>query len=471
MTTLIQIQHLGIFFQHKNCFEDFSADIQAGDCIAIIGKNGSGKSTLLRILLNEVEPSSGLIRISPNTNIGYVPQAIDGFESLSGGQRFNEVLTQALSQHPDILILDEPTNHLDDQNRKSLMRMLKQYRGTLIAASHDIGFLKNCANTLWHIDNGHIHIFKGSYDDYMHEVSSKRASLEYQLKKLGHEKKETHNALMKEQERASKRKSYGEKKYSDDKMALRAAQGHGENTHNKNKKQITQDKDNLVKKLVSLRLPEIITPKFSVQAATLGNQTLVSINNGSVGYSPNETILNDIYLSMHTKSKVAIHGNNGSGKSTFIKAILGDTKVIKQGDWLTPNDIGYLDQHYGTLCSNKTVIETISELATAWNHAELRRHLNDFLFRKNEEVQQKVNSLSGGEKMRLSLAQIAAKTQKLLILDEVTNNIDLDTKEHLLEFLNTYPGGFIIVCHDEGFLEKLALDGSYIIEKRTLKSL
>lgn len=470
MTTLIQIQSLGIFFPHKTCFEDFSADVHSGNRIAIIGKNGSGKSTLLKILLGNIEPSSGIVSITQNTTMGYVPQVIDEFESLSGGQRFNAALTQALDQQPDILLLDEPTNHLDFKNRQSLMRMLRQYQGTLIAILHDIDFLKNCSNTLWHIDDGRVHIFKGTYDDYLNELGSKRTSIEYELKKLESQKKEAHHSLMKEQERASKRKSYGEKKYADDKMALRAAQGQGENTHNKNKKKIALVKDNLLEQLASLRLPETITPKFSIQAATLGNQALLSINEGSIGYS-DDIILRDIYLSMNAKSRIAICGNNGSGKSSLIKAILGNPKIIKKGDWFTPNDIGYLDQHYGTLCPEKTVIETISELVPTWNHAELRQHLNDFLFRKNEEVQQKVESLSGGEKMRLSLAQIAAKTQKLLILDEITNNIDLNTKEHLLQFLNAYPGGFIIVCHDEGFLKKLSLDATYLIENKTLKLL
>ncbi len=103
-----------------------------------------------------------------------------------------------------------------------------------------------------------------------------------------------------------------------------------------------------------------------------------------------------------------------------------------------------------------------------WNHAEIRKHLNDFLFRKNEDVNAKVSQLSGGEKLRLSLAQIAVKTQKFLILDEITNNVDLPTKNHIMEFLNAYPGGYIIVCHDNAFLEKLHLDDIYIIKSKIL---
>ncbi len=468
MTISIQIHELGISFAHKTCFENFSTQVNYGDRIAIIGQNGSGKSTLIKILQNQLEPSSGKIQISKDVIFGYVPQVIYEFESLSGGQRLNQALTKALSVNPNILLLDEPTNHLDYSNRKSLMRMLNNYPGTLIAVSHDVEFLQNCVDTLWHIDNSKIHIFPGNYDDYMREVKIKRTSIEQDLSMLDRQKKDAHQALMKEQERASKRKAYGEKKYADDKLALRAAQGKGENTHNKNKKNISNAKDDLLEKLASLRLPEVLTPKFSLKAADMNDRILVSITDGCVSYKDGEIIVQNINLSLNSKSRIAIQGDNGSGKSTLLKAILGDQSVIKSGNWYTPQDIGYLDQHYSTLSLERSALETIAELAPTWNHAEIRKHLNDFLFRKNEEVNAKVSQLSGGEKLRLSLAQIAAKTQNFLILDEITNNVDLPTKNHIMEFLNTYPGGYIIVCHDNAFLEKLNLNEIYLIKNKTL---
>ena len=468
MTVTIQIHELGISFAHKTCFENFSTTVNYGDRIAIIGQNGSGKSTLIKVLQNQLEPSSGKIQIYKDVIFGYVPQVIYEFECLSGGQRLNQTLTKALSVNPNVLVLDEPTNHLDYSNRKSLMRMLKNYSGTLIAVSHDVEFLQNCVDTLWHIDNGKIHIFSGNYNDYMREVKIKRASIEQDLSILDRKKKDAHQALMKEQERASKRKSYGEKKYAADKLTLRAAQERGENTQNKNKKNIASDKGDLIEKLSTLRLPEVLTPKFSLKAADMKDCILVSITDGSVSYNGGELILKDINISLSSKSRIALQGDNGSGKSTFLKAILGDKSVVKLGNWHMPQEIGYLDQHYVTLSLEKSVFETIAELAPTWNHAEIRKHLNDFLFRKNEEVNAKVSQLSGGEKLRLSLAQIAAKTQKFLILDEITNNVDLLTKNHIMEFLNTYPGGYIIVCHDNAFLEKLHLNEAYLIKNKTL---
>lgn len=474
MSIVIQIQDLGLSFPQKICFEGFSNQIHDENRIAIIGQNGCGKSTLLKILQKKFEPSCGSVKILSGATIGYVPQIIEEFESLSGGQRFNETLTKALSLNPDILLLDEPTNHLDHHNKKSLMRMLRQYRGILITASHDVEFLKNCADTLWHIDNGRISVFKGSYDDYVREIQINRSSLEHELSQLECQKREAHNALMKEQERAKKSGSKGRKSIQERKwptiVSTAKANRAGE-TLGKKQKAIRGKREQLTEQLSDLRIPEIITPKFSIQAAEIRDRALLTIIDGSASYQENSVVIEGINLSMRPLDKIAIRGNNGSGKSTLIKAILNDSRVTRKGDWLAPKNIGYLDQHYCTLSPNKSVLETIEELVLNWEHAQVRRHLNDFLFRKNEEVHAKTETLSGGEKFRLSLAQIAAKTQKLLILDEITNNVDLTCKEHLLKFLRNYPGGFIIVCHDEDFLKNLQLDAIYLIEEQTLKLL
>lgn len=131
-----------------------------------------------------------------------------------------------------------------------------------------------------------------------------------------------------------------------------------------------------------------------------------------------------------------------------------------------PEDIGYLDQHYSTLVSTRTVFEEIQTLAPTWPHEGVRRLLNDFLFRKNEEVLALVSTLSGGEKARLSLAKIAAKTPKLLILDEVTNNLDLETRAHVIQVLNHYPGALIVISHDEEFLKEIGIENFYELKSR-----
>lgn len=462
----IKIQHISLFFTHKICFEDFSVEILYGSRIAIIGRNGSGKSSLLKLLMGEQVVSEGVIHINSDIQISYVPQLIEAFDSLSGGQRFNEALTRALAQDPDILLLDEPTNHLDLNNRKSLMRMLSNYQGTLIIVSHDLELLHNNMNTLWHIDQGRVTVFSGKYDDYMRELKIKRSTIEKDIFRLNREKKDMHTSLMKEQQRASKSQAKGKKSIAQRKWptivsATKVARGN--ETAGRKQAEMSMKKDELNQQLSALYLPEVILPKFSFTAAELADKMLISISRGSIAYHAGDLILEDMHFSVSSKERIAIMGDNGSGKSTLIKALMQSPDVIKSGDWhlCKIEDIGYLDQHYGTLKRDNTVLECIRALRPEWTPVEARRHLNDFLFKKNEEVDARVSSLSGGEKARLSLAQIAAKTPHLLILDEMTNNIDLETREHLIQVISNYPGALIVISHDQSFLEALSINTGY----------
>lgn len=248
-------------------------------------------------------------------------------------------------------------------------------------------------------------------------------------------------------------------------MVNNAKAGRTEETSGRKKSAIDKRKSDLTESLSDLRLPEIIIPKFSLESSDTGRVVVIQISNGSVGYVEGQPILSGINLSLQSGERIAITDDNGSGKSTLIKAIIGDESVCKTCEWhvIKREDIGYLDQHYGTLHPSKTVLETIADLVPAWPHAEIRSHLNHFLFCKNEEVNAFVRTLSGGEKARLSLAQIAAKTPKLLILDEITNNLDLETKEHVVQVLKAYPGGMIIISHEADFLEEIGVNSYFKI--------
>lgn len=470
----IQFESIGLSFPHKPCFDDFSVHIPFGSRIAIIGRNGCGKTTLLKILQRQIEPSSGTIKIPGDVVIGYVPQVLDSFDSLSGGERLNKAFTEALSLNPNVLLLDEPTNHLDKKNRKSIMRMLCSFTGTLLLVSHDVELLNHCVDTLWHIDQDKIHIFSGNYSDYIKERKNKRASIEEKLSRLNRQKKDMHQVLMKEQTRAAKSRAKGAKNIEQRKWptivsnakALRA-----EETSGRKKAEISQKKQTLNEKLAELRLNEVIIPKFSLSPAEMGNRTLVSVSEGNVHYAgdgdgSNRVVLCNISLSITARDRVAILGDNGSGKSTLVRAILQEPKIIKTGHWHMPKlqDISYLDQHYATLSLNKSVLETIQTLMPNQPQVAIRRHLTDFLFRQNEEVNALVSTLSGGEKARLCLAQIAAKTPKLLILDEITNNLDLETREHVIQVLKEYPGAMMVISHDEDFLKAIGVNQAYLID-------
>jgi ATPase subunit of ABC transporter with duplicated ATPase domains len=464
----IQFKNLSLSFSQKTCFENFSTQIHFGNRIAIIGGNGAGKSSLLKILLGELSPSNGAIHLPQEVRVAYVPQIIEEFESLSGGQRLNAKLTQALSCDPNVLLLDEPTNHLDSHNRKSLIRMLQSYQGTLIIISHDVQLLRNCIDTLWHIDQNAIHIFSGNYDDYLRERHNKRVSIEEQLLQLSRQKKSMHDALMKEQVRAANSRKKGEKSIDKKKWPTIVSKSKAlsaQKTSGQKKASIENKKQTLTDRLSELRLPEIIKPQFNISAPGISDKTLLSVRDGHVGYSA-EWILKKFSLSLRAHDRVAIMGKNGSGKSTLIKAILQNKYVLRSGEWFTPKTeaIGYLDQHYQTLIPELSVLDNLARLVPDWTMTKLRRHLNDFLFHGDHVVHTQVSLLSGGEKARLTLAGIAALTPPLLILDEVTNNLDIETRDHMIQVLENYPGAMIVISHDENFLQSIRINDYYRID-------
>lgn len=469
MHNIIDIQNLGLAFNGKICFENFSTQIFPGSRIAVIGNNGSGKSTLLKIILGLIDSTEGSVSGNKNVSIGYVPQLIDSYENLSGGEKFNKALSDALADNPDILILDEPTNHLDRKNRKSLMRMLQYYYGTLIVVSHDRELLRNNVDTLWAIEpNGKITVFNGSYDDYRQTVQQKRNEIETELSSLQKEKRENHKALMQEQQRAKKSKAHGEKMVAQRKwlpVLGNENKSKSEKTSGKNKERISQKREDLNERLSELHIPQVIRPKFSLTAQEISNKAIVTISDGTVGYGT-KPIIENINISLNGNDHLAIIGDNGSGKTTLFKAILSSSDVVRRGNWYVPSreNIGYLDQHYSTLDAKDSVLATIERVAPNKSPQEIRELLNSFLFKKNEDVNKKVAVLSGGEKARLCLAQISVKTPKLLLVDEITNNIDMETKEHVAMILKEYPGAMIIISHEQDFLDEIGITYRYEIK-------
>lgn len=472
----IQLQSVCLSFPHKTCFNDFSVHIPFASRIAIIGRNGSGKSTLLKMLQGTYEPSGGAIIIPKEVRIAYVPQIMDTVDTLSGGERFNACLLEVMNNDPNVLLLDEPSNHLDMNNRYALMRLLDAFTGTLIIVSHDIELLDNCIDTLWHIEHERIQSFTGRYQDYQGERRNKRTSIEQKLQQVKQEKKELHHNLMKEQKRAAKSRAQGKKSIDQRKWPTILSKTkvlHAEKTAGRKKAAIQNKKEDLNEQLSLLRVPEVILPQFSFTAFDLGTRNILTITEGSAGYDNIVPVLKNIRLSLGAGERIGIIGNNGSGKSTLIKAILQDPKVFKSGDWYVPKicDIGYLDQHYQSLFEDKSVFETIQEQVPTWSNREVRDFLNHFLFRKHEEVNALIATLSGGEKVRLCLAQIACKTPKLLILDEVTNNLDLETKEHVIQVLKKYPGSMMVISHDSCFLQAIDVVPIYCIKNGIFQSI
>ncbi|AEA65549.1 ABC-F family ATP-binding cassette domain-containing protein [Burkholderia gladioli] len=454
---LIELKGVDLTFAHKTCFRQFSAVVEWGQRIAIVGENGAGKSSLLRMLRGELAPSEGTVTIAPEARIGYVAQIQDEVGGMSGGQRVNRALSAAMAETPDLLLLDEPTNHLDAGNRRSLSRMLQSFYGTVVMVTHDHELMNQTCDRVWHIGHERVEVFEGRYADYLVEQDLRRHALERQMSAVKRARQDAHEALMQEQDRAANARQRGIKSIKDRKWATIKSPtklGRGNTTAGRKQAEIREEQRELSEQLASLRLPEVITPRFHLDGGARSRQSVLQISGGVVGHD-GQPLLGDIYLSLMHGERLALVGRNGSGKSTLARAILGDERLRLGGEWIAPprDKIGYVDQHYDNLDPEASVLESLARVVPAWSVGELRTHLASFLFRQGAEVEAPTRSLSGGEKARLSLACIAADPPHLLILDELTNNLDTTMRGHMVEVLASYPGAMLLISHDEAFLD------------------
>ncbi|QBR83010.1 ABC-F family ATP-binding cassette domain-containing protein [Legionella israelensis] len=459
MSLLCSIHQLSLIYPEKICFEQFDACIYAGQKIALIGDNGCGKTSLLRMIAGQDSILDGDIRFNQDIPIGYVPQIPPGMDGLSGAERFQKALSKALSVHPELLILDEPTNHLDTNNRKQLLQFLQYYPGTLLVASHDKQLLSIVPECLWSIKNSKVEQFDGQHEDFLREKEIQYGQLNEQLSQLEKKKRAVHHQLMKEQKRAKSAKEMGKKSVQNHKwptIVSHAKMHRASMTSGKKRKQVKDKREDILVQMGTLDRPETIEPKFHLLSGFISHKSVVMIKDGIVGY-PEKMLSHRINIQLCGQGRLVITGANGSGKSTLIKAIMNQSDVIRKGDWQVPEpqDIGYLDQHYQQLSQYETVLSTLETTRPDWTHQQIRSHLNDFLFKSNHVVNQSIDSLSGGEKARLSLAKIVAKPPKLLILDEMTNNLDVRTRNHVIQCLQQYPGAIIVISHDKDFLEQI----------------
>lgn len=470
MQKIITINELNLQFGAKELITNFSQNIYAHERIAIIGRNGSGKSSLLKILAQEIHDNA--VQLQSGLQLAYVPQLSDNNSTQSGGERFNSNLSQALASYPDVLLLDEPTNHLDQHNRKSLIKLLHHFSGSLIIVSHDLELLNNCVDTLWHINHGRVTVFNGKYSDYLHEQQLKQQNLLTQVAELKQQQRTSHQNLMQEQQRAKNSRQKGEKSIINRKWPTITSQAkarRAEMTAGQKQRQMREQREDVNTQLADIFVHEEIVPRFNLTHQAT-RRSIVQLNQVSIGYDTDNPLLQNVNLQISGNDKIVLLGANGSGKSSLFKALLQNKHLIITGEIIAPelSKIGYLDQHYANLAPELSAVEIIADIAPQWTTAEIRNHLNSFLLRKNEEVLIPCKYLSGGELVRLSLATIAANPPVLLLLDEITNNLDIETKQHVLTVLNNYPGAYLLICHEEEFVKQLALDYVYQIKNGIL---
>ena len=507
---MMNIHNLSISFQGEYLFEDLTFKLGNGDRIGLIGKNGAGKSTMLKILSKEMEPDTGQIAADKELKIGFLKQDIDfifgrtvleesyeafteikaleakmetvnnqlaertdyesdgyhqlmidvnelqhqyeiqggynyqgdtekilqglGFQrqdfekltdTFSGGWRMRIELAKLLLQNNDILLLDEPTNHLDIESIIWLEGFLRHYAGAVVIVSHDKMFLDNVTNRTIEISLGRIYDYPKPYSKYLvlrDELRTQQlASQKNQQKQI----EQTEKLIEKFRAKASK---------------ATMAQSLIKKLDKIDRIEVDED-DNSV---MTLNFPVSITP----------GKVVVEAENISKNYGDNQ-VLKHIDLFIERNSKTAFVGQNGQGKSTLAKIIVGDIKYdggLKLGHNV---QIGYFAQNQAEyLDGNKTVLDTMIDAANETNRSKVRDILGSFLFR-GDEAEKYVRVLSGGERNRLALAKLMLQPFNVLIMDEPTNHLDIKSKNVLKEALKRFEGTLILVSHDRDFLQGL----------------
>lgn len=508
---MLNIHNLSVSFGGTYLFEEVTFRLGSGDRVGLVGKNGAGKSTMLKMLAGDFKPDSGTIATEKEVKIGFLRQDIDfvkgrtvleeaymafeeikraefrieeinhqlvtrtdyesqeysdlieelsdvthyyevlggynyvgdtekillglGFkredfdnqtDTFSGGWRMRIELAKLLLQSNDILLLDEPTNHLDIESIIWLESFLRNFPGVVVIVSHDKMFLDNVTNRTIEISLGKAYDFNKPYSEYLvlrQEIREKQlATQKNQAKKI----EETEKLIEKFRAKASK---------------ASMAQSLIKKLDKVERIEVDED-DNSV---MNISFPVSQTP----------GRVVVEAEHVTKAYG-DKVILKDISLLVERGSKVAFVGQNGQGKSTFMKAIVNEFEyegTIKLGHNV---QLGYFAQNQAEyLDGEKTLLDTMLEAATDTNRSKVRDMLGAFLFR-GDEVEKKVKVLSGGERNRLALCKLLLQPINVLVMDEPTNHLDIKSKNVLKAALQQFEGTLLLVSHDRDFLQGMS---------------
>lgn len=465
---MITAKNIAYSYARLNIYEESSFSIMKGETVGLVGPNGAGKSTLFKLLMREEQPTQGSLHILGK--VGHVPQEIKHDPELekaidiktyidpdikkeewelmvmlnslevnedlntrpailSGGQRTKLALLRAIIAEPDVLLLDEPTNFLDTEGKRWIMEFLSDYPNTLIIISHDINLLDNHLDKVLAIDpmTKKIEEYKGNYTKY---VKVKGNNDEMLKKKYENDQREISRM-----------------KKSLLKMARMSSEKGARARAN------VQTRIDRMKEALPELPRELAHIRFTLPDPRPVSDIPLSAQNISKSFS-DETILENVSLSIRKGERIALYGPNGAGKSTFIKILMGrlepDSGVIEKDPDL---HIGYYSQEFETFDFSKTILETV-EAVCDLPIMQIRPILAKFNFLRHR-IYQTVGSLSGGEKTRLSIALLMLQNYNLLILDEPTTYLDVASQKIILEALKSYKGAMLFVSHTEEFVEGL----------------
>lgn len=461
---VITFNQVSFSYTDKPILDSVSFSITDSDKLGVVGNNGCGKSTLLKLILNEEKPKAGKINISGNLKISYLEQEpkflnnisifeavkrnstsnyeIPDFEiatvlnklklfdhnmltnNLSGGERKRVALACALLRECDILMLDEPTNHLDQEMIIWLESYLKKWKKGLIMVTHDRYFLERVCQKMLEIDFARVYLYEANYEKYL-ELRALRIEREL------HEEQK-HKSL-----------------YKHELMWIRRGV---EARRTKSKSRVERFEE-LAKKKFQTRKEF----SFSSLKTYLGKK-LITIHDGKKAYG-DKVLFTNFSFELNRYDRIGVVGNNGCGKSTLFKILMGEEQLTEGtldiGETLK---IGYMSQHLEITNENITVLKYIEEVSNNIESIDgtinAKELLENFLF-EDEKIYGYVKLLSGGEKRRLQFIRVIMQNPNVLILDEPTNDLDLQTLEILEDYLDEFLGPVIVVSHDRYFLDKV----------------
>ncbi|MCO1333522.1 ATP-binding cassette domain-containing protein [Microbulbifer sp. OS29] len=471
--------------------DNVSAKIERGDRICLVGRNGEGKSSLLRLIAGKVDADGGeIVRASglvqavleqelpadcSDSVYGYVAAGLgdigavlaryrespaadlqakietahawellpkvdsvldrldlnadERVADLSGGWQRRAALARALVVEPDLLILDEPTNHLDIAAVEWLENFLASYRGALLFVSHDRALAQRLATSVWDLDRGHLRTFRCKFDRYKEE---KEKLLEEEAK---------NDALF-------------DKKLAQEETWIR--QGiKARRTRNEGRVRSLQ----ALRGQRAARRTQQGTAKMALDSGEISGKLVAELNDVTFSYSDEQPLVKDLSFTLLRGDKVGLIGPNGVGKSTLIKLLLGELE--SQGGNLrlgTKQQVAYFDQRRDQLNPDLTVLDNVAEGRDSVTIGGKSRHvmsyLSDFLF-SGIKARTKVSALSGGERNRALLAKLFSQPANILVLDEPTNDLDVETLELLEQLLLDFSGTVLLVSHDRAFLDNV----------------
>jgi ATPase subunit of ABC transporter with duplicated ATPase domains len=382
--------------------------------------------------------------------------------SLSGGERTKVVLAKLLISEPDFIILDEPTNNLDLSSREIIYKLVKNWKRGLLVVSHDRNLL-NLLDQILELSNKGLKIYGGNWDSYKKQKELEEQAVKRQLVSAEQKLKKIKKQAQKTKEKQQKRSGQGKKmrdKIGMPRIIFGKMKETGETTSSRLQGQHEKRIEGAVSNLEQAK--EKISPENQISVdlsstSVPAGKLIVGIKDVSFSYGGDKKLFQKFNLTLHGPVRLALSGPNGSGKTTLIKLMLGEVKPLSGEISLGVEKFAYLDQSVAILNQDKTLVENLKGVS-GLDDDLAREWLARFLFR-GQDVFKKVGMLSGGERMRAALTCILAgdKPPQLLVLDEPTNNLDLNSIEQIESALLDFCGALIVISHDKDFLKNIGI--------------